>query len=524
MSIDEQKKEAAERGGLLAFQASLAPARLAIESEHGRRSFGELAENCNRIVRALRARGIKPGDGVAIFCSNRPEFVEVLHASLQAGFRFTPVNWHLTPDEACYIIDDCEARAVFIEARFVDVAKEALKNRPDILAYVAIDGVLDGYEDYETVIVEQDGAPLEDTSRGQVMLYTSGTTGRPKGVYRRERPPPSMTEEMTKRSAAFKPESDLVLVTGPLYHSAPMNLNLTIPLLSGVGVVLMTKWDAEETLRLVARHGITHTHMVPTMFHRLLQLPEPVRESYDLSTLRWILHGAAPCPAHAKQAMIEWLGPCLYEYYAGTEGGGTFIYPEEWLKKPGSVGRATEGTVVRLVDENGDEVPQGETGTIYFKAPATGRFSYFKAEEKTAESYRGDFFTMGDMGYVDEDGYYFLTGRSAELIISGGVNIYPQETDSVLLQHPAVAEVCTIGIPNEEWGEEVKSVVNLNSGYAATEETAAAILGFARANLPTYKCPRSIDFASDALPRLPTGKILRRQVREPYWEGRAKKI
>jgi long-chain acyl-CoA synthetase len=264
--------------------------------------------------------------------------------------------------------------------------------------------------------------------------------------------------------------------------------------------------------------------MVATMFHRLLQLPGEIRERYDTSSLECVLHGAAPCPVHVKRAIIEWLGPIVYEYYAATEGGGNFyIDSETWLAKPGSVGRTPDPDGTRIVDDQGREVPQGETGYIYFRAPEVGRFEYFKAPEKTGESYSGDWFTLGDMGYLDEDGYLFLSGRSAETIISGGVNIYPQEIDEVLLAHEAVLDVCTVGVPNDEWGEEVKAVVLLADGFEASTELADAIVAHARERLAGFKCPRSVDFASE-LPRLPSGKIQRRLVRAPYWEGRERQI
>jgi long-chain acyl-CoA synthetase len=292
----------------------------------------------------------------------------------------------------------------------------------------------------------------------------------------------------------------------------------------GVGVVFMDKWDAEETLRLVAQHRVTHTHMVATMFHRLLQLTDDVRSGYDLSSLRFVLHGAAPTPVHEKRAMIEWLGPVIYEYYAATEGGGNyFVTAEEWMRKPGTVGRSPTPELTRILDDDGNEVAQGQSGTLYFKAPDVGRFEYFKAPEKTSQSYRGDWFTLGDMGYLDADGYLFLNGRNAETIISGGVNIYPQEIDAELLKHPAVVDVCTVGVPNDEWGEEVKSVVQLEDGRVGTPELAAELIAFARSRLPGFKTPRSIDFVSD-LPRLPSGKIQRRHVRAPYWAGRARQI
>jgi len=285
----------------------------------------------------------------------------------------------------------------------------------------------------------------------------------------------------------------------------------------------MDKWHPEETLQLIDQHGVTHSHMVATMFHRLLQLPEDVRHKYDISSLRSITHGAAPCPVHVKHAMIEWFGLVINEYYAATEGGGGFtVTAEEWLKKPGTVGKPPAQFDNKIVDDDGNEVPAGTVGTIYMKTMGDP-FVYYKDPEKTASSYRGDYFTLGDMGYFDADGYLFLTGRTAELIISGGVNIYPQEVDNEVMKHPAVHEVCTIGVPNEEWGEEVRTVVQLNPGFEANQALAAEIIAFTREHLAHFKCPRTIDFTAE-LPRLPTVKIQRRLVRDPYWVVRDKQI
>jgi long-chain acyl-CoA synthetase len=281
----------------------------------------------------------------------------------------------------------------------------------------------------------------------------------------------------------------------------------------------MDHWDAEETLRLIQEHGITHTHMVATMFHRMLALPDEIKRRYDTASLRYILHGAAPTPVHVKKAMMDWLGPILWEYYAATEGGGTFISPEEWLRKPGSVGRPVPGQVIDIRDEDGRRLETGGVGNVYFKAPEVGRFEYFKDPAKTASAYDGDFFTLKDIGYVDEDGYLFLTGRTAEVIISGGVNIYPAEVDAALLMHPAVSDCAVVGVPDGDWGEAVKGVVLLNAGREPSEALADELIQHCRARLAHFKCPRSIDFVDD-LPRHDTGKIYRRLVRDRYWSGR----
>jgi long-chain acyl-CoA synthetase len=516
-------EEARAKGMTLAVHARGAPDRPALLSRAGDRSFGELNARANRLVRALRAAGLAAGDAIALLCSNRPEFVEVLAATQRAGWRFTPINWHASPDEIAYVVDNCEARAFVADARYGANAAEAAKTTPKASVRLAIGGPIAGFDDYERALAGHSGDDIADPLLGGSMLYTSGTTGRPKGVYRRQTPPARGVAVELPRTAAFKPGADLALCTGPLYHAAPLAINLNTPLAAGVGVVLMDGWDAAETLRLVERHRITHTHMVATMFHRLLALPDDVKRRHDLSSLRYIVHGAAPTPPHVKQAMMDWLGPVLYEYYAATEGGGTFITPEEWLRKPGSVGRPMGDQVIEIRDDAGAVLPPGEVGTIWFKAPDVGRFEYFKDQTKTAGSYAGDFFTLRDMGYFDADGYLFLTGRTAEVIISGGVNIYPAEVDAALLSHPAVADAATVGAPNEEWGEEVRAVVQLESGHAPSQALADELIAHCRARLAHFKCPRRIDFDAD-LPRHETGKIYRRLVRDRYWQGRERKI
>lgn len=505
---------AALTGMGLALHAKASPDRMAIVDATGSHSFGQLNARANQIVRALRAQGLSAGDGVALFCSNRVEFVEVYAATLRGGFRLTPINWHLTAKEVGYIVDNCEAKAFFVDADFAAVAHDAAKQAPGLIAKVAIGGNVPGFDGHDALCEGQSSSDLEDPALGNSMLYTSGTTGRPKGVYRRGATQSSISVPIVA-TAGFDPATDVTLVTGPLYHAAPLAINLALPLMMGVGCVLMETWDAKQALALIETHSVSHSHLVPTMFHRLLSLDEATRAKYDLSSLRWIVHGAAPCPNHVKAAMIEWWGPILYEYYAATEGGGFWIDSHEWLKKPGSVGRADSSRfTMQIQDESGEEVPGGDIGTVYFKAPEH-RFEYFKAPEKTASAYRGDYYTMGDLGRLDDEGYLFLTGRSAELIISGGVNIYPAEVDAVLLQHPAVGDAATVGVPNDEWGEEVRAVVELSAGIEVSAALKAELIAFCREHLAGYKCPRAVEFVTD-LPRLDSGKIQRAKVRDRY--------
>jgi long-chain acyl-CoA synthetase len=496
---------------LVAFHAQQHPERSAIESKFGSRTFKGLNERANQLAHALRRAGLGEGDAIAIVCGNRPEFGEAVHAALRIGLRFTPVNWHLTAKEMAYIIHDCDAKAILGDVRFGEPLLRALPECPNVTTPLAVGGMVQGFLDFEAVISAESGADVAEPVIGGMMLYTAGTTGHPKGVYRN---PKEKRAVNTMDYLEFGAKFNRDLCTGPLYHTAPLSVSLLKFLSNGWGTVLMDKWDAEETLRLIERYGITHSHMVPTMFHRLLALPADVKQKYDISSMHFVMHGAAFCPVHVKQKMMDWFGPVLYEYYGATEGSGSFVRPEEWLQRPGTVGMPyLPGT--KILDEAGNELPPGEIGYVYLATPPSGAFQYYKDDAKTGSAYTPDRknYTFGDIGYLDEEGWLFLTDRRSDLIVSGGANIYPAEVDAALLAHPLVADACTVGIPNEEWGEEVFAAIELKPGATPSPALADEIRAFCGEHLAKFKCPRRIEFR-DQLPRTDAGKILRRKVRE----------
>ncbi|MBV8683676.1 MAG: AMP-binding protein [Caulobacteraceae bacterium] len=509
----ERLTAAAHVGMTASIWAELKPDVVAVIDPIGQRTFGEINANANRIVRLLRSQGLQTGDAVALLCSNRAEFVEVMLATQRGGFRFTPVNWHLNADEVEYIINDCEAKALFADTRYpAGLSAKA----PEVRVRISIGTDAEGFIPYASSIAAFAGDDIDDPVLGGAMLYTSGTTGRPKGVHR-------------KASVVLVPgpgaPDDVQMCVGPAYHAAPLAFDVRSAMSQGNPLVFMDRWDSEGVLANIERHRVTRMHMVPIMFQRLLAVPAEVKAKYDVSTLRYIIHGAAPCPPEVKKAMIEWVGPIIHEYYAGSEGGAGFVTTtEEWLTKPGTVGKLPAPDSIKLYSEEGEEITEkNRSGTIYFKVSPVAPFEYFKDPKKTASAHRDGYFTLGDVGYVDDDDYLFLTGRTAECIISGGVNIYPQEIDNEIIKHPAVEDSCAIGVPNEEWGEEVKVVVTLHSGHQPSEDLGKEILAFARERLAGFKTPRTIDFAQE-LPRSPAGKIQRGKVRAPYWAGRARQI
>ncbi len=506
--------DAALTGMTASVWADVKPDEIAIYDPHGTRNFFQINANANKVVRLLRAHGLAAGDAVALLCSNRAEFVEVLSATLRAGFRVTPVNWHLTADEVEYIINDCEAKALIAETRY----PSALAARSPLLRVrISIGADAEGFLPYAGALAELDGSDIDDPVMGGFMLYTSGTTGRPKGVYRRS--------NTTVLAPGPGEPDDVQMCAGPAYHAAPLAFDVRSAMAQGNPLVFLDRWDSEGVLAAIERHRVTRAHMVPIMFQRLLALPQAVKDKYDISSLRYLVHGAAPCPPEVKKAMIDWLGPILHEYYAGSEGGAGFLIDShEWLAKPGTVGRLPAPGSVKLYDEDGVEITErNKAGTIYFQVSPIAPFEYFKDPDKTAKAHKDGYFTLGDVGYFDDDDYLFLTGRTAECIISGGVNIYPQEIDNEIIKHPAVEDSCAIGVPNEEWGEEVKVVVTLHPGQTPSDALGAEILAFARERLAGYKTPRTLEFVEE-LPRSPAGKIQRGKVRAPYWAGRARQI
>ena len=503
------------------------PKALALVAPDGRTlSRGELLAAANRIVHGLRALGLGKGDCVAALLPNDPALIELYLAVAQAGMYLVPINWHLTAPEIAYIVADSEARVLVAHERFADAAAKAARELSFAPERCFAVGVIPGFRSLAELGAGQPESLPTERAAGAVMNYTSGTTGRPKGV-RRPLPPIDPDTAATLGTGFFamfgvKAEDGNVHLCGsPLYHTAVLVFSST-SLHFGHAVVLMERWTPELCLEAIQTHRVTTSHMVPTQFHRLLALPEAVRRRYDVSSVRCMIHAAAPCPVDVKRRMIEWWGPAIAEYYAATEGGGTLVGAEEWMKKPGTVGRAWPGAEIKVYDDEAHELAAGQVGTVYMKLGAAD-FEYYKDKEKTRKNRIGSFFTVGDVGYLDPDGYLFLCDRKADMIISGGVNIYPAEIESVFLTHPKVGDVAVFGVPHEEWGEEVKAVVEPAAASAPGPALAEELLAFCADKLARYKTPKTIDFIAE-MPRDPNGKLYKRKLRDPYWAGRERAI
>ncbi len=486
-------------------------------------SYGELDERSNQLAQLCRAHGLEPGDHIAVFMENQLHYMEVVWAALRSGLYVTAINSYLSAPEVAYIVEDSESQVVVTSTARLDIADAIDRaTTPSATRWLVVgdDERVDGdrWESYETAIAEHPTTPVDDARPGQAMLYSSGTTGRPKGI---KRPlPEHALDELDVRMTsytipAYQYSEDMIYLSpAPMYHAAPLAFSTAVHRVGGT-LVILEKFDPVGCLRAMQDHHVTHAQFVPTMFVRMLKLDEQERSSFDLSALRVAFHAAAPCPVDVKRQMIEWWGPLISEYYAGTEGNGaTFIDSEQWLRKPGSVGRIMRGNL-HIVGPDGEDLPPGEIGGVYFSG--AGHFEYHNAPEKTADaSLPGGRTTLGDVGYVDEDGYLFLTDRKAHMIISGGVNIYPQEVEDCLIGHPSVADVAVFGVPDQDMGEQVKAVVQPIPGVDGSDELAADLIAYAREHIAHFKCPKSVDFEAE-LPRLPTGKLYKRLLRDRYW-------
>jgi fatty-acyl-CoA synthase len=484
-------------------------------------SYRELDERSCRLARLLRAEGLARGDHVAIFMENNLRFMEVLWAAFRSGLYITAINRYLTAEEAAYIVVDCGAKAIVTSKAMEEVATAMLDAIPKCRLRLMVDGTAPGWQAYESAVAWQSSEPLADESLGDSMLYSSGTTGRPKGIKRPLLPAPGFADWRGRLPMSiYGFDADTVYLTpAPLYHSAPLAYSIAQHFFGGT-LVFMDKFDPLEALEAIDRYKVTHSQWVPTMFVRFLRLTEEERRRFDLSSHKVAIHAAAPCPVEVKRQMIAWWGPILQEYYAGTEANGvTRITSEEWLARPGSVGQAKIG-IIHICDDEGTELPAGEAGTIYFERDVVP-FIYHNDDAKTKSvqhPHEAMWTTLGDVGYVDKEGYLFLTDRKAFMIISGGVNIYPQAIEDALILHPKVGDVAVFGVPNAEMGEEVKAIIEPAAGVAPSPALAEELIAFAREKVGRYMVPRSIDFI-DEMPRLPTGKLYKRVLRDKYWKA-----
>jgi long-chain acyl-CoA synthetase len=502
------------------------PEHLALVAPDGTEyTSAELLGRANQVVHGMRGLNLQPGDVVATLLPNGVEMFELYLAALQAGWYLVPINHHLIGPEVAYILSDSGAKAFVAHERFADVALDAAEEAELPSSICLAVGDIPGFGSFARLRGAQPTTDPGDRTIGDVMNYTSGTTGNPKGVFR---PLSGLSPEEAALGQSgilflfgIQPQDDNVHIVGsPLYHTAVLRFSgASIHL--GHTLVIMDKWLPEDMLRLIQQYRVTTSHMVPTQFHRLLALPESTRAQYDVSSLQHMIHAAAPCPVDVKHQMIAWWGDAIDEYYAASEGGGTLVTAQEWLTKPGTVGRAWPISEIAIFDDEGTRIEEPNViGTVYMSMQ-TGDFEYHKDQKKTKSNRIGKYFTVGDVGLIDEDGYLFLRDRKIDMIISGGANIYPAEIENVLLGFPKVGDVAVFGIPHDDWGEEIKAVIEPAEGVEPSDELAAEILEYCSTRLAKFKTPKSIDF-TDSMPRDPNGKLYKRKLRDPYWEGREK--
>jgi len=490
-------------------------------------TYDKLDKRANKLAHLFRSLNLKHLDHIAIMMENNSRYIECCSGADRTGLYYTCINNYLTAEEIAYIFNNSESQVLITSMAKKEVALEALKSCPNAKLGLIVDGPGDGEKvlNLDEAVAAFPDTPIEDQQRGLSMLYSSGTTGHPKGILRPN--PVAPPEELIPLMSFLKDlwhyeEGMIYLSPAPLYHAAPSSaVSLTMNV--GGTAIIMESFDPEQYLSLVEKYKVTHSQLVPTMFSRMLKLPDNIRTKYDLSSLKVAIHAAAPCPVQVKEQMIEWWGPIIDEYYGATEGlGFATSNSDEWIAHKGSVGKIILGDL-HILDDDMQPCPQGTSGTIWFKTATP--FEYFNDPEKTAEarSADGSMSTVGDVGYVDEDGFLYLTDRATFMIVSGGVNIYPQESENLLITHPKVADAAVFGVPNEDFGEEVKAVVQPMPGVQADEKLSDELIAFCLENLSKQKCPRSIDYL-DQLPRLPTGKLYKRVLRDKYWEGQTSKI
>ena len=510
----------------------------AVSDEFGSTNWKVFNERVNQLIHGLRRQGLETGDTFSVLSGNRREYLEAFAAAAHGGWLLVPINWHLVPAEISYILENSESKAFLIDSRYYELGMQAinLENAPKISPVVVMgepsfnnSNQPENILSYEEFLSKEKSHEPENQSLGGPMFYTSGTTGHPKGVKSAlsQTGTPVGTLKMIgdglSGMLSIQPRGKTLLV-GPIYHSAQWAFSF-LPMLAGSGIVMRHKFDESETLRLIDNHEITNIHLVPTQFTRMLRLDEEEKADFKGRSLNVVWHGAAPCPPQIKKQMIEWWGPIICEYYGSTEGSiVTTVSSEEWLARPGTLGKPTPITEIVVVKEDGTKAEAGESGQLYVRNLMGSDFEYHNEPEKTAEAHREPgLFTFGDIGYLDEDGYLFMSDRKIDMIISGGVNIYPAEIEGVLVNHESVLDAAVFGIPNEEYGEEVKAAIQLVEGFSADEGLATELKAYCRERLAGFKVPKSIDFETE-LPRHPTGKLLKRILRDKYWKEQERKI